>query len=479
MELPQEFIRQMMEELKEEGADFLRAYEEEPIRGLRLSSRRLKAFCGGDAARQGEILSRLSIGDTVNWCAKGRYIDGSQPTKEQSAKEQPEKEKTATEKADRGPGSDPLHFAGLYYIQEPSAMLPAALLGACPGERVLDLCAAPGGKSTQLIDDMDGEGLLVSNDISASRGRAIVKNLERFGAGQILVTAESPENLAAVFPDFFDRILVDAPCSGEGMFRREPSMREEWRGKGPDYYVPLQRAILREAVKMLRPGGRLVYSTCTFNRQEDEENAAWLLQEYGQLRLLQEEKLMPHRKRGEGQYAALFERAGEAEEDAKEYRPGKGLKKGEGFLSYQALGRKEKESCEAFFALTGQEFHRGRWQVRDGQLYELPALLPSLPRLRYLRTGLLLGEFKNGRFEPSQALAMYLDGSRFANVVDFSPEDGRTWRYLRGETVDAEGAVRRGGDGWCLVLCGGLSLGFAKRSADRLKNKYAPGCRMQ
>lgn len=467
MQLPQDFGMRMKKELKDQWEAFLQAYEKPPVRGLRFSSRRLGALGGGCEAEQKEALKRLPLGEEVSWCAAGRYID------EYEAGEG---------RPDRGPGSDPLHFAGLYYIQEPSAMLPAAMLQVRPGDRVLDLCAAPGGKSTQLIDDMKDEGLLVSNDISVSRGRAIVKNLERFGAGRILVTAESPENLAAAFPGFFDKILVDAPCSGEGMFRREPSMREEWERKGPDYYVPLQRQILCEAVKMLRPGGSLVYSTCTFNRQEDEENAAWLAAEYEGLRLVGERKLMPHRERAEGQYAALFEYM-LPESDRRNNEDGLAgggrVVRASGFTPYRALGKKEKESCEAFFALTGQTFCRDRWQVLDGQLYELPVCAGELPRLRYLRTGLYLGEFKNGRFEPSQALALYLDGSRFANTVNFAAGDERIVRYLKGETVDGAGASFQGSDGWCLVLLSGLSLGFAKRKGNMLKNKYAPGWRMQ
>ncbi|MBP3701078.1 MAG: RsmB/NOP family class I SAM-dependent RNA methyltransferase, partial [Lachnospiraceae bacterium] len=222
---------------------FAAAYEEKAWRGYRWNRTKLQKCLGADGTGLyvGETFRFDStVDEPVAWCRNGRYL------------------------TDESMSKDPLHFAGAYYIQEPSAMLPAALLAAQPGDRVLDLCAAPGGKSTQLLDDMVDTGLLVSNDISASRAKAIVKNVERFGYGQILVTAESPDKLAAVFPEYFDKILVDAPCSGEGMFRREPSMREEWLRKGPDFYQPLQREILSQAAQMLRPGGRLVYSTCTF-----------------------------------------------------------------------------------------------------------------------------------------------------------------------------------------------------------------------
>ena len=145
-------------------------------------------------------------------------------------------------------------------------MAPAACLPVTPGDRVLDLCAAPGGKSTALAAKLKGEGLLVSNDISYSRALALLKNLEMAGAANICVVSESPEKLSGTWEGFFDKILVDAPCSGEGMFRRDEEMVKDWLQRGPAYYAPIQRQILLEAVKMLRPGGRLLFSTCTFSR---------------------------------------------------------------------------------------------------------------------------------------------------------------------------------------------------------------------
>lgn len=464
MELPQRFTEQMQMEFGENWPAYVQACSQKPWRGLRLNEGKL-AHLGDNLSRVGS-LKRLADAESVEWCANGRYL------------------------TDESAGKSPLHYAGAYYIQEPSAMLPAAMLKARPGDWVLDLCAAPGGKSTQLIDDMKDTGLLVSNDISASRGKAIVKNLERFGVGQILVTAESPERLAAVFPGCFDRILVDAPCSGEGMFRREPSMREEWLEKGPEYYAPLQRQILTEAVKMLRPGGRLVYSTCTFSRLEDEDNAAWLSDSFPELTLLEQRKLLPHEVKGEGQYAALFEKRADcakqdddSEEDIRSVseteadgrQPQRGSCRG-------AIGNfreKGNEAVLSFFRLTGRPWQTDRWYLKDGQLYELPADITVMRGLRFLRTGLLLGEMKNGRFEPSQALAIYLTAEEFANRVDFAAEDERVYRYLKGETVDAAGALHTGSDGWCLVTMEGVALGWAKRTGDTLKNKYAPGWRMQ
>ncbi len=448
MELPQSFAKQMKTELGPQWESFLASYEEKALRGYRWNQTKLSA-CAKDVQEKDTV---------VDWCRNGRYL------------------------TDETMSKNPFHFAGAYYIQEPSAMLPAALLQAEPGDRVLDLCAAPGGKSTQLLDDMRDEGLLVSNDISASRAKAIVKNVERFGFGQILVTAESPDKLAAVFPEYFDKILVDAPCSGEGMFRREPSMREEWQRKGPDFYQPLQREILEQAVAMLRPGGRLVYSTCTFCRAEDEENAAWLLDTYPEMTLLEDHKIMPHTHKGEGQYAALFEKRNISEEASGSDTGMPKEKNADKRKKNAASGNFKEKGSEPvleFFRLMKEKWDMRTWYLKDDQLYQLPVDIGPMKKLRFLRTGLLLGELKKGRFEPSQALAMYLRADQFANTVEFSMEDQRVIRYLKGETVSAEDAIHRGKDGWCLVLADGLPLGWAKRTGDTLKNKYEPGWRMQ
>ena len=462
MELPGVFLEAMRKELGSEFSDFMASYGSGPWRGLRWNRRKLRktaaeTYCG----ENGKRISETGDGAPVEWCSRGIGVP-----------------------AESGEvfnwGRLPLHFAGAYYIQEPSAMLPAELLGVRPGERVLDLCAAPGGKSTQLIDAMEDRGLLVANDISASRGRAVVKNLERFGAGHVLVTAETPKRLTESFGGYFDRILADVPCSGEGMFRREPAMCREWKEKGPDFYRPLQREILAEAVKMLRPGGYLVYSTCTFNRMENEENTEWLLKTFPDFRLVTQQKIWPHRFRGEGQYAALL-MMGEREEAAEDngFRGGVRAKtdRNHGWGNF----RTEKYGAvRDFFALTGGvSWQTENWYEREGRLYELPADIREHRGLRFLRTGLLLGECSRGRFEPSQALAMYLTGEQFANTVNFEPEDERVVRYLKGETIEAEGVTSRGGDGWCLVLVAGLPLGWARRKGSTLKNKYAPGWRMQ
>ncbi len=454
MELPGGFLREMELLLGAEFADFLASYESGPWRGLRWNQRKGR----GKAADRWLEQAFCENGRWVEWCSRGICV----PDESQEASSW---------------GRYPLHFAGAYYIQEPSAMLPAELLGVRPGERVLDLCAAPGGKSTQLIDAMEDQGLLVANDISVSRGKAVVKNLERFGAGRILVTAETPKRLAEIFGGYFDRILADVPCSGEGMFRREPSMCREWQEKGPDFYQPLQREILTQAVEMLRPGGRLVYSTCTFNRSEDEENTKWLLETFPEFRLAAQKKIWPHRDRGEGQYAALLVKGGK--EDAAETETERKAKKNKN-RGWGNFRLEKNEAVRDFFALIRDvSWRTENWYEREGQLYELPEDIGRCRGLRFLRTGLLLGEFRRERFEPSQALAMYLTEEQFTNTVNFELKDERVIRYLKGETIETMGAESRGADGWCLVLAAGFPLGWAKRKGSALKNKYAPGWRMQ
>ena len=246
MELPLAFETKMKEMLGPDYEKYLASFKEEPSQGLRVNTGKL-------SLEEFKAISPFPL-TPVPWCPNGFYYG----------------------REDK-PAKHPFYYAGLYYIQEPSAMTPASLLPVEEGDRVLDLCAAPGGKSTELAAKLMGTGLLVSNDISNSRAKALLKNLELFGAGNILVTSEPPNVLAGRFPAFFDKILIDAPCSGEGMFRKQNSMIKAWEKNGVDLFVGLQRSILKEAVAMLKPGGKLLYSTCTFSKEENERSIEYLL----------------------------------------------------------------------------------------------------------------------------------------------------------------------------------------------------------
>lgn len=463
-QLPEAFLLKMQELLGEEFGQYLESFKEEWKPGLRVNTLKLSP---------GELAELVPWNlEPVPWADNGFYYDG-----------------TLDGEVLR-PSKHPAYYAGLYYLQEPSAMTPAAMLPVVPGDRVLDLCAAPGGKSTELASKLKGRGMLVSNDISYSRARALLKNLELAGAANICVTSEAPEKLAGVWPEFFDKILVDAPCSGEGMFRRDEDMVKDWNEKGPEYYVPIQRQILSQAAAMLRPGGYMLYSTCTFSVEEDEENVAYVLEEFPQMQLccLDLDKvpgacggfglsgcmrLFPHRLKGEGHFLALMRKKG-GDDGGKEILPP--MDPGTAGKRVRAV-EKEKE-LDAFLRQSGAEWDYERIVIHQDNAYYLPeGLAWNLP-LRFLRTGLFLGELKKGRFEPSQALAMSMKAGQFPNTVSFPGGDSRVLRYLKGETISLEGdegPVK----GWCLAAMEGVPLGWAKGTGMSLKNKYYPGWRWQ
>ena len=367
-------------------------------------------------------------------------------------------------------------------------MTPAMLLPVKPGDRVLDLCGAPGGKSTELGVKLAGKGVLISNDISNSRAKALLKNLELWGISNICVTSETPDKLADVFGPWFDKILIDAPCSGEGMFRKDDDMVKSYEERGPEYYSEIQKEITDQAVRMLAPGGLLLYSTCTFSRCEDEEIICHILENHQEMELIRLPlfegasggigldgciRLFPHKIKGEGHFISL-------------------LRKNGGGAERTAAGSRERSRTEPqgkkapalpteltdFLALMNREFEDSRIMIKNDSVYYLPENFVPAKELRYLRTGLLLGELKNKRFEPGQVLAMTLHAEEFRQTISWKKEDDRVIRYLKGETISLtpeEGPVK----GWCLVCVDGYPLGFAKGTGMALKNKYYPGWRWQ
>ena len=352
-------------------------------------------------------------------------------------------------------GAHPYYFAGLYYPQEPSAMLPAPLLDVRPHERVLDLCAAPGGKGTQLAAAMQGEGLLVLNEPVFSRAQILSQNVERLGVKNSVVISEPPAKLAEFFGEYFDKILVDAPCSGEGMFRK--NAREalgEWSEENVRLCAVRQSEILSEATKLLRPGGRLVYSTCTFSVEEDEGQVSDYLKNHSEMRLLKSEKFYPHKIAGEGHFAALFEKADGAERTAP--RPLRPRVSKEAERLYRAFER------EFFLSPFAETLHEA-----GGLLYALPEDTFDFSLLRVLRAGVRLGEVKNGRFEPSHSLAMCAERAECRNVLELCLSDVRVGRFLRGESVETDEKLK---NGFCLVCVGGYPVGYGKAVNGTVKN---------
>lgn len=389
------------------------------------------------------------------------------------------------------PGRHAYHHAGVFYVQEPSASVPAGLLGVRPGERVLDLCAAPGGKTSQLAAALRGEGLLVANEYVAARAGVLKSNLERMGVTNALVLNESTARVAAAFPAFFDKVLVDAPCSGEGMFRKESVAVTQYDQPLLDRCAALGAEILENAAAMLAPGGILVYSTCTFAPGEDEGQIAAFLARHPEFTLcdlsgcgfghpgeanragdypLQAEycrRIWPC-DGGEGHFMAKLQKAADA--PAVELPRGKnGKGKGGKTLRVDAKALQAWQSFakELFPTLAGQPIA----VVGDGFLLEPPALLPAA-KLHVLRAGVPAGRAAKGRFEPAHALFMAY-GAQCTNCEELTLADPRTAAWLRGEEIEAQTAQ----NGWCAVLVNGFPLGGGKASGGRIKNHYPKALR--
>lgn len=463
MNLPEIFAEKMRGILGEEYEDFLAGFDKPRHHGLRVNTEKI-------SPEQFMKIAPFHL-TRIPWVENGFYYE------EEDA-----------------PSRHPYYFAGLYYIQEPSAMTPASRLPVEGGERVLDLCAAPGGKATELGAKLGGKGVLVANDISASRTKALLKNIELMGISNAFILNEVPAKIAGQFPEYFDKILVDAPCSGEGMFRKNPDAARAWDEKKPLECAKMQREILKQAVSMLKAGGKMIYSTCTFSPEENEQMMAWLLAEFPEMRLLDMEgyegfaggcpdladgnpeleksvRIWPHRMDGEGHFVALLEKEmsdAEKQKDAAEKT-----------AAQKYMTKQEKAILDGFFADVKKTFDWNRVQVRKGKVYYVPEGLEEQQGLVFVRNGLYLGEMKKDRFEPSQAFAMALKKEEYASTVDFAAEDVRVMKYLKGETVETDDLVSTGQKGWQLVCVDGYPLGWGKLANGTLKNKYLAGWRIR
>ena len=396
---------------------------------------------------------------------------------------------------DERPALHPYYHAGLYYLQEPSAMAPAATIQVNEGDVVLDLCAAPGGKSTQLGLRSGDTGLLISNDVSASRAVALLKNIELFGFGEMTVVSEEAYRLNELADIRPDKILIDAPCSGEGMFRKDPKLITAWEQNGPEYFSRIQKDISGQMAQLLRPGGYMLYSTCTFNKCENEEVITELLKNNDDIELVdipkdygfkpgftdtEEEqryhldrcaRLFPYALEGEGHFMALLRKTGGD--------------KAEAFANvtcgqYKGGDRIAPETAE-FLSLLKRDIRKDRIRVSGGKVYYLPARDffggNGKRSVRYIRNGLMLGEEKKNRFEPSQALAMNLMAEEYPYCVSLPADDSRVEKYLRGEGVEIDD-FRDLPDKCNILFCvDSFPLGWGKLSGGKMKNKYLPGWR--
>ncbi|MGF7031433.1 16S rRNA C967 or C1407 C5-methylase (RsmB/RsmF family)/NOL1/NOP2/fmu family ribosome biogenesis protein [Paenibacillus mucilaginosus] len=458
--LPSSYIEQMRKQLGGEAEAFLASYGQPRTQGLRINPRKINDSDPGALPK----LQRLFALEPVPWCPTGFYYE-----------------------EDARPGRHPYHAAGVYYIQEPSAMSAVELLDPQPGEIVLDLAAAPGGKSTHIAGKLAGQGLLISNEIHPARAKILAENIERMGIPNAVVVSSNPPQLAARFPRFFDRIMVDAPCSGEGMFRKDPDAVGEWSPAHVEMCAARQLDILQDAVRMLKPGGRLAYSTCTFNEQENELTADAIVKLCPGLELERTERIWPHLHRGEGHFVAVFRltEAGaggdEAAAPAVRGRTAARGKRGTVRPEEEAVRLYERWAAETW-APEGSGFRlpSGEPLLFGEQLYWLPQAdgcpfdSSWLQGLKVLRPGLHLAEVKKNRVEPAHALALSLPPAAKVRLqADLSSEGEEVQRYLRGEALQS-GAP---GSGWTLVTVDGYPIGWGKLSGGLLKNHYPKGLR--
>lgn len=470
--LPEAFLEEMRDLLKDELEAFLDGFDDTRRYGLKLNTAKISK----------EEFERIA---PFHLCPIP-WIDGGY-----------------TYHRDENPAAHPFYAAGLYYLQEPSAMTPASRLICQPGEKVLDLCAAPGGKATSLGAQLGGEGLLVANDINQARAKALLRNLELFGLPNTFVTNEAPHVLAERFPAYFDKIMVDAPCSGEGMFRKNPAVVDAWLEKGPDYFSRIQKDIILNAADMLKPGGKMFYSTCTFSPYENEAVISHLLRKRPEMTLIPMEdyegfsegvtsfrdeiyeescvlcrRIWPHHMAGEGHFMALLMKNGEPEA-VRENRSKKHKKKTKekpGKLTAEC-----REILTEFLSHLKSPVDPAEIDVRGDKVYRVITEIREDSGLHFLRNGVFLGELKKGRFEPSEPLALTLNAESYDLCIDFSQGDERLERYLRGESFDVSDLMEdrrlKAGKGLYLVTVEGYGLGFAKIVNNTLKNKYPVGWR--
>ncbi|WP_069649076.1 RsmF rRNA methyltransferase first C-terminal domain-containing protein [Caloranaerobacter ferrireducens] len=452
MNLPEEFLIKMQGLLGNEYNDFIESYDKESYKGIRVNTLKLSV----------EDFKKISPFDLreIPWCREGFYIDDFDRVR---------------------PGKHPYYHCGLYYIQEPSAMIPVEVLDPKPGDRVLDISAAPGGKATQIGAKLNGKGLLVANDISPKRVRALTKNIEMFGIRNSIVTNETPERLAEKFKYFFDKILVDAPCSGEGMFRKDPKSVKSWSKFSVKQCSEIQKDILKYIPRMLKPGGMLVYSTCTFSPEENEGTIEWFLREFpefevveikninvldrgrpewidGRVEIQETLRAWPHKIKGEGHFIALLRKKDGQIEELNRFN--KKCLNYDVYLEFEDLNMEIslKESLHSI----------------GENLYSIPDELPDLTGIKVANLGLYLGKIKKNRFEPSQSLALAFKKEYFRNVIDFSSESIEVIKYLKGETL-----MLSDKKGWKLVCIDGFPAGWGKQTDSFLKNYYRPEWRMK
>ncbi len=428
--LPDKYLKTIKELLNDEYDAYLNSFNQERIHSLKVNTNKITI----------EDFQKLFPNlEKVPWVSDGFYYEDENITK------------------------SPYYYAGLFYIQEASAMLPAEVLPIEENDIVLDACAAPGGKSLKLLNKLNNTGLLVSNDISSSRANALLRNIERFGFENYYVISKDVTELETKYKNTFDKILLDAPCSGEGMFRKDKALINSWLEHDESYYAPIQKSLINSCLNMLKVGGMMVYSTCTFNTKEDEEIIKYVLDNNPDVKLVPFKKydgfkegidnigvkLFPHRIKGEGHFVCL-------------------LQKGNKTNKKEIIKTQVKSNID-FINSLNKHFYNGSFKTINDSEYFMKEF--DTNGIRTLRSGLLLGKNTKHSFEPSQQLAMNLKPNEFKNILSLRIDDIRVNKYLKGETIEVDSSLK----GLVLVCLDKYPLGFGKASNGQLKNKIDKG----
>lgn len=477
--LPEQFLNRMEKQLGNAYMAFLSCYDEEEYHGLRLNSLKQDVDLIKNSCHK--YLGDVDTENTIPWDPYGYYYDN-----------------------ELRPGKDVLHDIGAYYIQEPSAMLPVNLLDVKAGQRVLDMCAAPGGKSTQIAGRLMGKGMLVSNEIHPSRAKILSENIERLGVQNAIVMNETPDKIGELFTDYFDRVIVDAPCSGEGMFRKNDEAGSEWSPENVAMCASRQDDILNSIASCIKMGGVMVYSTCTFAEDENEGTMRRFLLSHPDYKLLAMVRLFPHLINGEGHFAAVLVRSEEInaskQAEVETFIPGnneelakwvKEVNKLTESYTYEqeymghssnpllkSLKDKQIKEFTDFAKESGINLDKlpvynegkGVFHMFGDNLYLAPEGTISFKGVKVVRPGLCLGSSEKGRFKPSHSLAMAMTRDIASNYYDTDDEE-LILNYLKGMTFPCDGK------GWQLVAYKGISAGFGKAAGGIMKNHYPKGLR--
>ncbi len=428
--LPDKYLKTIKEILQDEYDEYIASFNQDRIHSLKVNTSKISL----------EDFQKLFPSlKQVPWAKDGFYYEDENITK------------------------SPYYYAGLFYIQEASAMLPAEVLPIEENDIVLDACAAPGGKSLKLLNKLNDTGLLISNDISSSRANALLRNIERFGFSNYYVISKDIIELEDKYRNTFDKILLDAPCSGEGMFRKDKALINSWLEKDEEYYGPIQKQLILSCLNMLKDGGMLLYSTCTFNTKEDEEVIKYALENNKDVKIVPFEKydgfkdgidnigvkLFPHRIKGEGHFVCLLQKGNKQNKENTKH--------------------KQVKSNIDFINSLNKEFIDGEFKEINDNTYLIKPF--DIKNVRTLRSGLLLGKNTSHGFEPSQQLALNLKDNEYNNILSLDIKDIRVDKYLKGETIEIDSKYK----GLVLVCIDKYPLGFGKASNGLLKNKIDKG----